>query len=452
MKRYVIVVVACALAACGASRQTLGLPSTPAMDRGVAHNTSGPYGKIQHIVIVIQENRTVDNIFGGPKPFPGADAVSSGQTSGGKTKKLSKVYFFPSLDVNNYHTNYLAACNAPNPPPFTVGQPSPCRMNGFDKNQTFLEGEIYSYLDYSETKPYWDIAKKYTLADHFFMSHNSESYTAHQYLFSGQSNDVIQDPVFPSGFYPPFLTPWGYDSPKGSTTYLLDPKTGQQSKNPDGPFPCSNYKSLADLLNDKQKSWRLYAWTKHENINALDVNKSIRYSDLWDNGTNFREPETKFLKDIKNKNLPLADVTWILPGPLSSIIRERRRFTGRRGSPMSLMPSARAGIGTTPPFSSPGTIGAASTITLSRTSFATKFGPGVRVPLLVVSHMPSKVTFRKPIPNRERCWHSSSKPLVSGISEPPIRHRISTTSMTSLTGAPNPTVPRGQNIGAAAVL
>jgi|HubBroStandDraft_5_1064220.scaffolds.fasta_scaffold17580_3 phospholipase C len=386
MKRYVIVVVAFAFSACGASRQTLALPNVPAADSGISHNTSGgPYGKIQHIVIVIQENRTVDNIFGGPHPFPGADAVSSGETSNGKMKKLSEVHFFPSLDVNNYHVNYLTACNAPNPPPFTVGQPSPCRMNGFDKNQTLLEGEIYSYLDYGETKPYWDIAKKYTLGDHFFMSHNSESYTAHQYLFSGQSNDVIQDPVFPSGFYPPFLTPWGCDSPKGSTTYLLDPKTGKQSKNPDGPFPCFDYKSLADLLDDKNKSWRLYAWTKHENINALDVNKSIRYSDLWTNGTNFREPETKFLKDVKSTSLPLADVTWILPGPLSS---------DHPGTPSFYGPSWVADV--------VNAVGK-SKYWNNTAIFVTwddwggffdherpyvvrdQFGPGVRVPLLVVS-------------------------------------------------------------------
>lgn len=386
MKRRVIVTAVLLLCACTGNRQTSPIPAAPQAVRSASHPTSsGPNGKINHIVILIQENRTLDNLFGGPHPFPGADAVSSGQTSNGKSKKLSEVYFFPSLDVNNYHEQYLTACNAPNPPPFTVGQPSPCKMNGFDKNQTLFEGSIYSYVDYNETKPYWDIAKKYVLADHFFQSHNSESYTAHQYIFSGQSNNVIQDPVYPSGLWPPFITPWGCDSPTGTVTYLLDPKTGQQEQSPTGPFPCFDYKSLADLLNDGKKTWRLYEWITSENVNALDVNKSIRYSDMWDNGTNFRTTETKFLKDINNANLPLANVTWILPGPLNS---------DHPGTPSLYGPSFAADIANA--------IGK-SKYWKDTVLFITwddwggffdheppyvvrdQFGPGPRVPLLVVS-------------------------------------------------------------------
>jgi phospholipase C len=350
-----------------------------------AKATPGPAGKIEHIIFVIQENRTVDNLFGGPHPFPGADAVSQGATSSGKPKKLGKVYFFPSLDVDNYHSDFLIACNAPSGPPFTVGQPSPCRMNGFDKNQSLIGGNIYSYVDYSETKPYWDIASKYTLGDHFFMSHNSESYTAHQYLFSGQSNNVIQAPNFPGWFNLPFITPWGCDSPKGSSTYLLNPNTGVQTPKPTGPFPCFNYPSLADLLNAKGLSWRLYAWSIHENVNALDVNRSIRYSKYWDNGVNFRTTETQFLKDVNDPTLPLANVTWILPGPTNS---------DHPGTPSLYGPSWVASI--------VNAVGK-SKYWNNTVIFITwddwggfydhvppyvvrdQFGPGVRVPLLVVS-------------------------------------------------------------------
>ena len=288
-----------------------------------AWNAAQSVGKIQHVVFIIQENRTFDNIFGGPHPFPGADAVSSGQTSTGKTQKLGRVYFFPSLDVDNFHQPWLTACNAPAPPPFTVGQPSPCRMNGFDKNQTLLQGNIYSYLDYYETKPYWAIAKTYTLGEHFFMGHNSESYTAHQYLFSAQSNNVVDAPVYPH-FELPYVTPWGCDSPAGTMTHQLNPQTGQETTNPTGPFPCFGapsvgYKSLADLVNAQSGlTWRIYLFLQRININGFDVNTSIRNNPTyWDSNLNFRRPETRILSDINGK-AGLANVTWVLPGPATS--------------------------------------------------------------------------------------------------------------------------------------
>jgi phospholipase C len=207
-------------------------------------------------------------------------------------------------------------------------------MNGFDQLDPILVFDKdlpYSYVDYSETKPYWDMARAYALGDRFFMSHNSESYVAHQYIFSGQSNNVVDEPLFP---YTPSdltvaFTPWGCDSPSGTTTYLLDPKTGTETQNATGPFPCFGYKSLADLVNAAHLSWRLYAYSLCQNINALDVNVSIRYNGtLWPQNQSscpnidsvhtqhFRMHETQFLTDVANGDL--ANVTWVLPGPSTS--------------------------------------------------------------------------------------------------------------------------------------
>jgi phospholipase C len=307
-----------------------------------------PPGKIKHIVFIVQENRTFDNLFGGPNPFPGADAASSGQTSTGTTPLVQGelectytvfLYKCPRQDPNNYHQPWLLACNPVYGPPFLLGRPSPCRMNGFDKDQTadLDPNQVYSYIDYAESKPYWDIARAYTLGDRFFMGHNSESYTAHQYIFSGQSNNVVDGPVYPNPTPGPtniFITPWGCDSPAGTTTFQLDPNSGQETASATGPLPCfaAPYKSLADLVNqDPKLSWRLYAYSVCQNINALDVNRSIRYSALWPSAVesscpnstsvktaNFRAPEDSFLTDVADSNDTLASVTWILPGAITS--------------------------------------------------------------------------------------------------------------------------------------
>ncbi len=211
------------------------------------------------IFFIVQENRTVDNLFGGPNPFPGADTVSSGRTLTG-TQPLKKVFLDSVVDPDNAHPAWLRACNAPKGtgPPFSVGGPSPCQMNGFSANTDLKTGVllryIYSYVDYADTKEYWDIAQKYALGDHFFMGHNSESYTAHQYIFSGQSNNVVDTPVKTKlaslGCHRPLdpacvLTPWGCDSPAGTRTYFLDPNTGQESRKPVNIAPCFGYSSLA---------------------------------------------------------------------------------------------------------------------------------------------------------------------------------------------------------------
>lgn len=363
MKRLlgIALVFSSALLAC--SKAPSPAPGLPLLS-GAAIRAAGstiPSGKIKHIVFVVQENRTFDNVFGGPNPFPGADAVSTGKTLDGPVE-LKKVALEGGEDPNNYHLEWLDACNAPagEGPPFKVGGPSPCRMDGFNVAASPAPGytppasvrTIYSYVDYSETKPYWDIARTYAIGDHFFMGHNSESYTAHQYIFSAQSNNVVDAPYFPPGtncgfyYYYCAFTPWGCDSPAGSTTFYLDPKTGEESRRPNGPFPCFGpnspdpvkYPSLADRLEEKNLTWRLYAHSLCSSINALDVNGSIRYASVWpskpDMSTchkregglhptpvdtaHFRVPQDTFLTDLADKRRELADVTWILPGPITS--------------------------------------------------------------------------------------------------------------------------------------
>src|SRR5271155_5113335 len=90
-----------------------------------------PPNAITHIVFIVQENRTFDNIYGGPNPFPGASAASTGQTLTGSIA-LQKIALAGGSDPNNYHLEWLWACNATSGPPFTVGGSSPCRMNGLN--------------------------------------------------------------------------------------------------------------------------------------------------------------------------------------------------------------------------------------------------------------------------------------------------------------------------------
>jgi phospholipase C len=350
------------LAAC-TSHGSSSAPGVPPV-RGTTPPSTNP---IKHIVFIVQENRTFDNIFGGPGGYPGADTVSSGQSSDGKPIPLTEVNLekpaFSGGDPNNYHFQWLTACNASQPPPWPVGQPAPCNMNGFDLNAQQQNGypsppgvsTIYSYVNRSETAPYWFIAKHYALGDEFFMGHNSESYTGHQYIFSSWSHGTVDAPVWPAslscGLYYDYCayTPWGCDSPAGTLMYTINSTSGAFSQPPSppppgAPAPCfgkrGDYPSIADRAQAAGLSWRLYAYSMCSGIVGLDVNYNIRFTDnVWPVSTelmqkchanyglvtplkadtaHFVAPQYNFLTDEGSAKKPLAAVTWILPGAYTS--------------------------------------------------------------------------------------------------------------------------------------
>ena len=360
LRRFGLAVcLAATAAACSKGGSQGALPNAQALALAVRQNTPMP---IQHVIFVVQENRTFDNIFGGPKPLPNASTVASGQSVSGTPIPLSQTRLGNLEDPDNYHAQWYVACNPTVPTPFPTGMPAPCRMNGFSVNAVPSPGftppakiaTIYSYVDYGQTKPYFDIANDYAVGDHFFMGHNSESYTAHQFIFSGQSNNVVDYPQYPPKTNCSILydlcvfTPWGCDAPANTTTFHIDPATGVETPTASGPFPCFGpnapgqnvtYPALADLVQAKGLSWRLYAFSLCANINGLDTNWDIRSNaSIWPkkpvmskchtregfvfhtkvDTPNFRMPETTFLSDINDPKHPLANVTWILPGPFSS--------------------------------------------------------------------------------------------------------------------------------------
>ena len=108
---YILVGVCSIIASCGG-----GGSSSIAPGSGSTH---GPV-QIQHIVIIFQENRTVDNLFNG---FPGADTVTMGQTSTGTTVALQPIGLEAPYDLDHSHKGFVTEYAGGN-------------MNGFDLEKT----------------------------------------------------------------------------------------------------------------------------------------------------------------------------------------------------------------------------------------------------------------------------------------------------------------------------
>src|SRR5258708_6098152 len=71
-----------------------------------------PPGKINHVVIIFQENRTPDNLFHDPVLISrGADIASSGLNSQNQTVPLTPVSLVTEYDLSHSHSSFLTEWN-----------------------------------------------------------------------------------------------------------------------------------------------------------------------------------------------------------------------------------------------------------------------------------------------------------------------------------------------------
>lgn len=245
-------------------------------------NSAVPGTVIKHVVIVMQENRTFDNLFNG---FPGADTVSTG-VSNGVQIPLQPRSLADTHDLQHTHLAWWKDWNHGS-------------MDGFAHGDSAPSPVAYSYVPQAEIEAYWTLAREFTLADRMFQSNTGPSFASHQYMIAGQSADVSGNP---SGSI------WGCDAAPGT----LAPVVGPEGTESPGVFPCFDYQTLADLLDAKGLSWRYYAPPKDDTFYTLSAYQAvhhIRYGVDWKN--NVIAPQTRILTDIAAGEL--AQVTWVVP-------------------------------------------------------------------------------------------------------------------------------------------
>ncbi|MFZ0682013.1 MAG: hypothetical protein WAM84_03940, partial [Candidatus Cybelea sp.] len=106
--RSVLCVVLCALlAACSSGSRLVQMPYASS---AYAFQRIAPTGagKIEHVVYIVQENRSFNDMFMG---YPGADTVSSGKNSLGQKVKLQPVSLKTVYDVDHSASAMFAACD-----------------------------------------------------------------------------------------------------------------------------------------------------------------------------------------------------------------------------------------------------------------------------------------------------------------------------------------------------
>ncbi len=290
--------VALAVVGCASSGSTAVAPVAAPAQRAALPSRfhSGSSNKIKHIVVIVQENRSFENIFAG---FPGADAPKFGYTHDGTKVQLSPTTFKGPGLGHGFSPAIVDWDNG--------------KMDGFDVSNPSFPTYPYSFLNRKLVKPYWTMASSYALADRMFPTEFGGSFSAHLNLIAGTDKVTATTAIVDWATN----TPWGCDAPKGTKAWTVNSNRKVSNK---GPFPCfTQFNTMADTLDAAAVSWKYYApqvvgcsgscdnggleWS------TFDAISNVRNGPDWQR--NIISPQTTILKDAPNG--ALASVSWVVP-------------------------------------------------------------------------------------------------------------------------------------------
>jgi phospholipase C len=289
---------------------------------GEGDSPSTASGKIKHVVIIFQENRTPDNLFHDPVLIQrGADIASSGTNSLGQKIPLIPTPLRTEYDLGHSHQAFESM--------YDDG-----KMDGADKvvigcpkhpaTPCPPPNPAFRYVQASDVEPYFQLAEQYTFTDRMFQTNQGPSFSAHQFIISGTSaptatshSFVAELPVGPNAFYDS-----GCTSPPAEYVFLINPAGRELQKI----YPCLEHPTLTDELNLHRISWRYYTpsagiiWTAPNAIehmcgpNNPPPNATSCVGPDWVN--NVVLDETRIFSDIAGRHLP--QVSWVIPNGYNS--------------------------------------------------------------------------------------------------------------------------------------
>jgi phospholipase C len=250
---------------------------------------------IKHVVFVILENRSFDNIFG---RFPGANGARFGLDRGVE-RPLTQAELQRAKDLPHCYQCNISSINAG-------------AMDGFNQSESADE---FAYTQFSRDQitAYWNWANQYVLSDNFFASATGPSFPNHMYTIAATSGGALDNPDQPQSSLREqqergFVKSWGCDiAQPGSYVEVIDPE-GVLIK----VDPCFDFMTEGDLLRRADIPWAYYAATNTQIGYIWSAYNAIgRYRNnqrLWDT---YMRPVDDIVRDIEADRLP--PVTWVTP-------------------------------------------------------------------------------------------------------------------------------------------
>jgi phospholipase C len=296
----------------------------------VAMRAGAQIPNFRHIVVIIQENRTPDNLFQGLCAPPFGSASSCGikgeqyniqtrhwfnkNAENGRTNPLP-VPLASQYDLSHAHSAFIAMCDQD---PVT----RKCRMNGAaaipcsGACPAALPQFRYVDNDAGILNPYLQLATQYGWANYMFQTNQGPSFPAHQFLFGGTSAPSAFDDasgIFASENPGGAGTDAGCAVPAGTTVALIDP-SGNENQ---AIYPCFEHQTVADLL-PPAITWRYYApsagsiWTAPNAIQHICESSGPGGQCTgrdWSDNVDLKPADV--LNDISNCNL--RSLSWVIP-------------------------------------------------------------------------------------------------------------------------------------------
>jgi phospholipase C len=266
---------------------------------------------IRQVVIVVQENRTPDNLFGAFKQqLPAADLAAFGVASRGEVVPLTPVPLAHSYDLGHTHRDFVAM--------YDDG-----RMDGADLvtcSYTSRPGPCpnlaqFRYVNAADARPYMEIARRYGFANRMFQTNQGPSFPAHQFLLAGTSQLTASSALFAAENMLDPSEPAGCAAPADQRVAVIGPGGREEGY----VFPCFEHQTLADLLDRHAPPirWRYYSpaagsiWTAPNAIRHMcqPAHGSCEGAG-WKNGAIVLSPP-QLLSDIAGGRLP--PVSWAIP-------------------------------------------------------------------------------------------------------------------------------------------
>ena len=324
MKKYLNILFGLVflLTACNLISPTpAGKPATtqaPAVE-AAAGEAEGIY-KIEHIIIIMQENRSFDHYFG---TYPGADGIPMDDgvptvcSSDPATGQCQKPYHNPKdINYGGPHTNKFAeqdinggkmdgfilsvkqdpkACREPNEPECVLGVGEP---------------DVMGWHDAREIPNYWTYAQNFVLQDAMFEPSLSWSLPAHLYMVSGWSAKCYNA-------YKPMSCANALDSPMGPGRI-----------GPNDTTPQFAWTDLTYLLHKNNVDWAYYLSEgiqpdcEDGSMVCAPTEQSLEVPSIWNPLPNFTtvhindeldhiQQVEKYFEAAKAGTLP--EVSWIVP-------------------------------------------------------------------------------------------------------------------------------------------